>query len=156
MQLFHQLLTFFEQLWTVFRPSTNLEVLASWLILVVCKLIMIREIWLAQEADFVHIRAVKGNCYEEASKAVSRSALWLTVVSARLVVGLDWVLWLGPLCPCVKEIDKNYTSCHFQTLLKSSVCEHPSVFVYFVFYILSLHFPGALAPLSESVCVCMY
>ncbi len=122
----------------------------------VCKLIMIWEIWLAQEADFVHVRAVKGNRYEEASKAVSRSALWLTAVSARLVVGLDWVLWLGPLCPCVKEIDKNYTSCHFQTPLKSSVCEHPSVFVYFVFYILSLHFPGALAPLSESVCVCMY
>lgn len=98
----------------------------------------------------------KENVRREASKAVSRSAMWLTAVSARLVVGLDWVLWLGPLCPCVKEIDKNYTSCHFQTPLKSSVCEHPYVFICFVFYILSLHFPGALAPLSESVCVCMY
>lgn len=70
----------------------------------------------------------------EASKAISRSALWLTAVSACLVVGQDWVVWLGPLCPCVKEIDKNYTSCHFQTPLKSSVCEHLCVFICFVLF----------------------
>lgn len=56
----------------------------------------------------------------------------------------------------MKEIDKNYTSCHFRTPLKSSVCEHPSIFVCFVFYILSLHFPGVLASLSESVCMCVH
>lgn len=122
-----------ELFWALHRILRFL--LTLWFIWVVCELIMICAIWLAQEADFVRVEAQNGkNVMRESSKAISCSALWLTAVSACLVVGLDWVVWLGPLCPCVKEIDKNYTSCHFQTPLKSSVC-----FVLFSFCILPVH-----------------